>query len=80
MEADLGRVQQDIVIKAQKIAAPIPANAVNIVVVDVCELVVWRMDVYDCMVVTGGPALGGRRMQRGNEKTATRAVFKGRIG
>jgi hypothetical protein len=60
LESDIGRAQQDIISKAQKFTAPLQANAVNIVVVDVCELISHMMDVYDCMLVTGGPPLASQ--------------------
>lgn len=54
---DIGRVQQVIFKKAKKFATAIPPNAVNLVVIDVCQLIGGMMDVADCLLAAGGAAL-----------------------
>jgi hypothetical protein len=58
---DIGRVQQVIFKKAKKFAAAIPPNAVNLVVIDVCQLIGGMMDVADCLLAAGGAGLAMQR-------------------
>lgn len=60
IESDIGRVQRDIFDKAAKFNPKIPAGAVNLVAVDVCELVGGMMDVGDCLCAAGGLPLAAK--------------------
>lgn len=60
VESDIGRVQRDIFVKAGKFNPVIPAGAVNLVAVDVCELVGGMMDVGDCLCAAGGLPLAAK--------------------